>query len=127
MTMTQTPPKASVPEQMKWKTVTTGILLLVSGIISLAAATIHSTSGTYGIFEGMPFIGASVNPNVALFAIGAIAIIAGLCALLRIIWWLVLVGAIVSMLFTIWPVLALGIISIILIAVSTKDYKRSQK
>ncbi len=124
---TKNSPEKPIPEPLKWKPITAGTLLLISGIITIAAATIYTTSGTFGIFADMPFIGASANPSGALFAIGAITAIGGLCTLLRIIWWLALVSAIISMLFTIWPVLAIGIISIILIAISTKDFKRSGK
>ena len=97
--------------------------MILSGIIALIAEIIYLSSGDLGVFAGMPWIGSSANPEWALFVTGVVAIAGGIFALLRRIWWLAIVGVVFSMLFTIWPVLLAGLISIVLIAMSQKEFK----
>jgi hypothetical protein len=121
------PPDRAVVESRTWKTVTAGILMIIAGVVALVAETIYLISGTFGVFSGIPVIESSANPNGALIATGVIAIIGGMFALKRRIWWIVIVGVISSMFFTIWPILVIGIISIILIAASRKEFLHSKK
>jgi hypothetical protein len=127
ITQTTTPSEATKPELRTWKPTTAGILTIVAGVIAIVVETIYITSDTFSIFEGIPFIEASANPNGALFATGAIAIVGGICALRRRIWWLAIVGAILSMFFAIWPILVTGVISNILLAVSRLEFKRIKR
>jgi len=126
-TPTTTPPETPEPGLRTWKPTAVGILTIIAGVIAIVAEIIYITSDTFGIFAGVPFIESSANPNGALFVTGAVAIVGGIFALLRRIWWLALVGVIFAMFFTIWPVLVIGVISIILIAVSSKEFKRRKK
>ena len=114
----------AVCQPKSWKPTLAGILIILSGIIALVAEIIYLSAGDLGVFTGMPWVGSSANPEWALFVTGAVAIVAGVFTLLRKIWWLAIIGVIFSMFFTIWPVLAAGIISIILIALSKKEFKR---
>ncbi len=122
MTMTTTP----TPKLTTWKPMIAGILTVIAGVVTIVAEMIYMTSGTFGIFGGVPFIESSANPNGALFITGAVATVGGILALLRRVWWLALVGTIFSMLFTIWPVLVIGMISIILLATSRLEFKRAK-
>jgi hypothetical protein len=122
-----TPPETAKAEPRTWKPTTAGILTIVMGAIALVAEIIYLTSGNFGIFAGIPFIEASANPNGVLFATSAIAIVGGIFALLRKIWWLAVVGAIFSMFFSLWPILVIGIISSILLALSRKEFKGAMK
>lgn len=132
MTTTPTPapaPISATSETTKvvprtWKPITAGILAIIAGVIAIAAEIIYFTSGTYSIFVGMPFIESSATIGGGLLATGIIAIVGGIFALLRKIWWLALVGAIFSTFFTVWPVLIIAIISIILIALSRSEFQR---
>jgi len=133
MTTTPTPTPASTPSETPeavlrtWKPKIVGILTIIAGIIAIVADVIYLTSGTFGIFAGMPFIGSSANPNGVLFATGAIAIVGGFFALRGRIWWIALVGVIFAMFFTIWPVLVIGGICIILLALSRPEFKRARR
>jgi len=123
---TPNPPAIPEPKPRTWKLAAAGILMIIAGITAIVAEIIYYTAGDLGIFAGMPWVESSANPEGALFATGAIAIIGGIFTLLRRILWLVIVGVIFSMFFTIWPVLAIGIIAILLIAVSRKEFKRTK-
>jgi hypothetical protein len=134
MTTTPTPTPASTPSETAkvvpgtWKSTTLGILIIISGVIAIVAEAIYIASGNFGIFAGVPFIESSANPDIyALFATGAIAIVGGIFALRRRMWWLAIVGVVFSMFFTIWPLLVVGGISIILIALSRPEFQRVKK
>ncbi len=130
--MTTTPASASKPSQPSkvvpatWKPVAAGILMMIAGITAIVGETIYLASGDLGVFEGIPIVESSASLNGILFATGAIAIVAGVFAILRRIWWLVIVGVVFSMFFTIWPVLVVGLISIALIAMSRREFKRTK-
>ena len=106
-----------------WKPTVAGTLIILSGIVALIAEIIYLSAGDLGVFAGMPWVGSSANPEWALLVTGIVAIIGGIFTLLRKIWWLAIVGVIFSMFFTIWPVLLAGLISIVLIAISRKEFK----
>lgn len=100
--------------------------MIVAGITATVAQIIYLTSGDLGIFAGVPLVEYSANLGGALFASGLIAIVGGVCALQRRVFWLAVVGVVCSMFFTIWPVLVIGIISILLLAASRREFKRTR-
>jgi hypothetical protein len=127
--MKSTPTPASSPSTTShgtWKSTTSGILMIVAGITAIVAQIIYLTSGDLGIFAGVPLVESSANLGGALFATGLIAIVGGVCALQRRVFWLAVVGVVCSMFFTIWPVLVIGIISILLLATSRREFKRTR-
>ncbi len=129
MAMKSTPTPASSPSTTShgtWKSTTSGILMIVAGITAIVAEIIYFTSGDLGILAGVPFGEYSANLGGALFASGLVAIVGGVCALQRRIFWLAVVGVVCSMFFTIWPVLVIGIISILLLAASRREFKRTR-
>jgi hypothetical protein len=79
-----------------------------------------------GVFSEIPLVESSASLGGGLFATGATAIVGGIFAILRKVWWITIVGVIFSMFFTIWQVLVMGIISIILIATSKREFKRTK-
>lgn len=132
MTTTPTPASASKPSEPSrvvpgtWKPTAAGILMMIAGITAIVGEAIYLASGDLGVFAGIPFVESSASLNGALFATGAIAIVGGVFAILRKIWWLAIVGVVFSMFFTIWPVLVIGLISIALVATSRREFKRTK-
>jgi len=127
--MKSTPTPASGPSTTShgtWKSTTSGILMIVAGITAIVAQIIYLTSGDLGIFAGVPLVESSANLGGALFATGLVAIVGGVCALQRRVFWLAVVGVVCSMFFTIWPVLVIGVISILLLAASRREFKRTR-
>ena len=131
--MTTTPNSENVPNSKEntgaaprtWKPAAAGILIILAGILAIVADIIYLTTGSLGIFAGVPFIESSANPAGGILIItGIIGILGGVFALLRRIWWLTIIGVIFSMFFCIWPVLVMGIVSIILIATSRAEFRR---
>src|SRR4030042_5028792 len=120
------PPATPKPEVRTWKLTTAGILMIITGLTAIVAEIIYYTAGDLGIFAGIPWGESSANLKGALFATGAIAIIGGICCLRRRVLWLAIVGVVFSMFFTIWPVLVIGIIAILLIATSRREFKRTR-
>lgn len=132
MTTTQTPTPASKPSEPSkvlprtWKPMVAGILMIIAGITAIVAEIIYSASGDLGVFAEIPLVESSASLGGGLYATGAIAIVGGIFAILRKVWWITIVGVIFSMFFTIWQVLVMGIISIILIATSRREFKRTK-
>ena len=126
MTTPQTAPanKTSETQSRTWKPMAAGILMIIIGLVTLVAEIINVSSGDFGTFAGIPFIESTLSPHWLLFATGIIGTAGGILALSRKIWWLVVVCLIISMLFPIWPVLVLGILTILCIATSSKEFKR---
>jgi hypothetical protein len=114
------------PVARTWKTITAGILIILAGITAIVAEIIHLSSGDLGVFAGIPLVDYSASLGGGLFATAVIAIVGGIFTLLRKVFWLAVVGVVCSMFFTIWPVLVVGIISIILIAMSKREFKRTR-
>jgi uncharacterized membrane protein HdeD (DUF308 family) len=112
-------------EPKTWIPMAAGTLTIIAGIVAIVAGIISLVTDSFGVFDGMPYINASANPQGILIATGAIAIMGGIFALRRRIWWLALVGAIFSLFFTIWPVLIIGGLAVILLAISMKEFKNS--
>jgi len=132
MTNTSTPaPVSSSQKTTKtipntWKPTTAGILIILAGITAIVAQIIYYTTGDLGIFAGIPWVESSASLKGALFATGIIAIAGGIFTLLRKVLWIAIVGVISSMFFTIWPVIVAGIISILLIATSRREFRRTR-
>ena len=132
MTTTPTPASDSKPSEPSkalpktWKPVVAGILMIIAGITAIVAEIIYAASGDLGVFAGIPLVESSASLGGGLYATGAIAIVGGIFAILRKVYWITIVGDICSMFFTIWQVLVMGIISIILIAVSRREFKRTK-
>ena len=132
--MTNTPtatPRSVNPEAVKAipntrKPTTAGILIILAGITAIVAETIYNATGDLGVFAGIPWVESSATLQGALFATGAIAIVGGTFTILRRVLWIAIVGVILSMAFTIWPVIVAGIVSILLIATSRREFRRTR-
>lgn len=100
-----------------WKPTTAGILTIIGGIIGIAvgaAATVGTSMLAYmlGEFAWLAGIG------VGLLVMGIIALIGGIHALKRKRWGLALAGAIFAM----FPIVPLGILAIIFVAMGKKEF-----
>ena len=132
MTNTPTSPQASTSAEptrvisSTWKPTTAGILVILAGITAIVAQIIYYATGDLGIFAGIPWVESSASFRGALFATGIIAIAGGIFTLLRKVLWIAIVGVISSMFFTIWPVIVIGIIAILLIATSRREFRRTR-
>ena len=118
-TSTPSPAPSPTPEVKKtWMPTTAGILTIIAGAGNLFAGLIVSLAGSIASwasgFWGLGAIG------VPLIILGIIAIVGGVFALQRKTWWLALVGAIVALM---WPCSLLGILSVIFVCVSKKEFK----
>jgi len=109
-----------------WKPITAGILIILLGITEIVAEIIYYATGDIGIFAGIPWVESSATLQGALFATGAIAVIGGIFAIQRKVLWIAIVGVVCSMFFTIWPVIVVGIIAILLIATSRREFRRTR-
>jgi len=104
--------------QRTWKGTTAGVLTLIGGIIGIA--------GGIAITVGLNFISGFLTFGALLAPIGPILIVLGIIALIGAIfmfrrksWGFCLAGAICAM----FPVLPLGIIAIILLALAKKEFE----
>ena len=101
-----------------WKPTTAGILSIVAGAISLVVgivvAALGETMGMWAGFWGWGAIGAPI------IAVGVVAIIGGIFAIQRRIWGLALAGAICALFPP--PVIALGILAIIFVAMGKEEF-----
>jgi len=113
-----------------WKPTTAGILTIVAGalnliagitVAALGAACLGPMTGYMGMM-GMTgwWFGAI---GIPLIVIGIVSIVGGSFALRRRIWGLALAGAICALFPP--PVIALGILSIIFIALSQKEFAQT--
>ncbi len=108
------------PPEVKqtWMPTTAGILTILAGagdlLLGLAAIAWARTFADFTGILGFAFLGI---PHVI---IGIVAIIGGIFALQRRMWWLALVGAIFTLM---WPSCLLGILSIIFVSLSKKEFK----
>ncbi len=115
-----TPVAASPPRT--WKPTTAGVLIIIAGIVNViigiaVAATLSAFSGfAMGVPAGL---GAAIG--VPLIIIGIISLIGGIFAIQRRVWGLGLAGAILA-LFPPPISLILGILAIIFLAMSKKEF-----
>jgi len=97
---------------------TAGILTIISGVGDLFIGLIISMAGhLISMFSGIWGLGAIGTPLIIL---GIISIVGGVFALQRRVWWLALIGAILALM---WPSSLFGILSIIFVAMSKKEFK----
>jgi hypothetical protein len=128
MTMGQpvSPSEAPRSRPASWRPVTAGALMILAGVTAVVAEAIYFSSGDLGVFAGIPWATSSANVQGALLAAGLVAVLGGILTVLRMVFWMAVVGVVFSMFFTIWPVLAAGLVSIILIATSRKEFRRTK-
>ena len=117
-TTTPTPPPAgaSQPAPQTWMPVTAGILTIIAGVVDFLVGLIRGAIGHAGFFS---IWGLGVR-GVPLIVLGIIAVIGGVFALQRKAWVIALVGAICAL---IWPLTLLGILSIVFVCLSRKEFK----
>jgi hypothetical protein len=109
-------PNAKIPET--WMPTAAGILAILAGAGDLLLGLITLAVGhAIGRFSGIWGFGLIGVPHIIL---GIISIVGGVFALRRQTWWLALVGAILALM---WPSTLFGILSIIFVALSKKEFK----
>jgi len=115
--------------EQTWKPTTAGILTIVAGalnliagiiVASLGAACLGPMTGYMGMMGMMGWFGAI---SIPLIVIGIVSIVGGSFAIRRRIWGLALAGAICALFPP--PVIILGILSIIFIALSQKEFAQT--
>ncbi len=107
-----------------WKPTTAGILTIVGGVFNLIAGITLTALGTACLgpltgFTVAGFIWFEVI-GTPLIIIGIVAIVGGIFALRRRIWGLALAGAICALFPP--PIIALGLLSIIFLALSKEEF-----
>jgi len=123
-----TPP----PDPQSWMPVAAGVMSIVAGAMGLIAVAFLITFGaTFGdeiareVLKSVGFWQSGVPLtiigliSIPLIIINAVAIIGGIYALQRRFWGLALAGAICAIL----PAQVLGIIAVVFIAVSKKEFE----
>lgn len=117
-TPTPTPPPvgASQPTANTWMPVTAGILTIIAGVVDFLVGLIRGAIGHAGFFS-IWVLGAR---GVPLIVLGIIAVIGGVFALQRKAWLMALIGAICALM---WPLSLFGILAIIFVALSQKEFK----
>jgi hypothetical protein len=103
---------------MTWMPVTAGILTIIAGVVDFLVGLVVGAIGhAAGVFAGVWGLGAFGVPHIVL---GIIAVIGGIFAVQRKAWVMALVGAICALM---WPLSLLGILSIIFVCLSQKEFK----
>ena len=123
-----------------WKPTTAGILTIIAGALNLAMGILSVTAMRgavwpsmghpwfggmgYGMMGygmmGMSWLGAI---GISLIVLGVISVIGGIFALQRRVWGLALAGAICALFPP--PLIVLGILSTIFLALSRKEFAQS--
>ena len=121
-TPTPTPAPALQLEQQAvkrtWKPTTAGILTLIAGILNVIAGIVVAAVGSFiGPMVGWMGFGAIGAP---LIIIGIISIVGGVFAIQRRTWGMALAGAICALFPP--PIIILGILAIIFLALSRKEF-----
>jgi hypothetical protein len=98
-----------------WKPIAAGVLDVICGCCTLVGGLLFAYFVTAASTMGSAGWEVFVFPTVA----GIVAIVGGICAIRRKIWWLALVGSIAALL----PFWVLGIASLILIALSRDEFE----
>jgi hypothetical protein len=106
-----------------WKPTTAGILSIVAGAAELFFGIIYSSlSGLVGSLSGTPELSVIFGIlGIPLIILGIVAIVGGIFSLRRRVWGLALAGAICSPFLL--PVTILGILAIIFVAMSKKEFE----
>ena len=119
-------PETVKPKPRSWRPTAAGILMMAAGITAVAAEIVYFATGDLGVFAGIPWAESSANVQGALLAAGLIAIVGAIFTVRRMVWWMAILGVVCSMLFTIWPLLLAGLVSIFLIATSRQEFRRTK-
>jgi hypothetical protein len=119
--MASTPTGSTEVVKQTWMPTVAGILSIVAGAVELLGGIgLSAASTVLRPFWGMPgWLGAGIG--FPLIALGIVAIIGGIYSLKRMVWGLALAGAICALLLP--HVTVLGILAIIFIAVSKREFK----
>ncbi|MFC2024143.1 hypothetical protein ACFLTJ_00990 [Chloroflexota bacterium] len=102
--------------QRSWKPITAGVMSIISGLIGIGAGTIVSLMGEFvrqsgGIFGFEPF-------GVPSIILGIVAVVGGIFALRRRVWWLAVAGAI----FAIPCMPVLGTLAIVFLSLADQEF-----
>ena len=129
--MEQQPGEPPEPTPQTWMPTAAGILSIISGAIGLIGIAFLITFGAFGeeiardVLTSIGFL-QTVLPlriigliSIPLFIISMVAIIGGIYAVQRKIWGLALAGAICAII----PAQLLGILSVVFIVISKKEFK----
>jgi hypothetical protein len=113
-----TPTPTPQPAAQTWMPVVAGILTIVAGVVDFLVGLIVGAIGhAVSFITGIWGLGALGIPHIIL---GIIAVIGGAFAVQRKAWVIALVGAICALT---WPLSILGILSIIFVCLSRKEFK----
>ena len=103
-----------------WKPTVGGILAIIAGAINVIFCIVVVVFGkTIGAFFGFGVVWEWSTFAIPLITLGTIAIVGGIFALKRKIWWPALVGAICAI---IGPPGILGILAIIFIVLGKREF-----
>jgi len=103
-----------------WKPTTAGILSIIAGAVELFCGVgVGSLGGLISSLTGIPGLGAVIG--FPLIILGIVAIVGGVFSLRRRVWGLALAGAICSLFMS--AVTILGILAIIFVAMSKKEFE----
>ena len=99
-----------------WKSITSGIMSIIAGLIGIGGGAIVSMMGEFmsesgGIFGFEPF-------GVPSIILGVVAVLGGIFALRRRVWYLAIIGSIFAM--PCMPVL--GTLSVIFISLADQEF-----
>ena len=100
-----------------WKGTTAGVLTIIGGIFGIASGAIVLGFGTAFTF-GIPGLELLAGIGGGLLALGILALIGGITTLRRKVWGFSLAGAIFAM----FPIIPLGVISIIFVSMAKKEF-----
>jgi len=118
--MTSTPTGSPEVVKQTWMPTVAGILSIVAGATELLGGVgIGALGALISSFFGMPGLGAIIG--FPLIALGIVAIIGGVCSLRRQTWGLALAGVICALFLP--HVTVLGILAIIFVAISKREFK----
>lgn len=101
-----------------WKPIAAGILAIIVGAVQVVFGTLGAAGvGFIGGIFGIGWLSAIFAP---LIVFGIVAMIGGICALMRRVWGLALTGSIFAV---IGPWFVLGILAIIFVSLGKGEFK----
>jgi hypothetical protein len=109
-----------------WKPTTSGILSIIAGFVGVIAGIVVAVLGEIiPMLHPMPEIGVALNLIATIMILlGIVAIVGGIYAIRRKIWWLALAGSICAVICA-WPLgtWILGIPAIIFAAMGKSEFR----